>query len=142
MEYLFKSDSEEEATLKSEGLETSKAFGILASCHLSYLDRIVAQRETFSDNKLLSYIIDKLVWDALHGGSTWLGVVHRGTCIANMVAKACFDAAKKPRPRFPPWHIFSHGKYLLYVDPVTFKAIENQDSTVTAEKSKKRKRVE
>jgi hypothetical protein len=146
MEQLFKRDSKEEAELKSDGLETSEIFGNIASEHLGALDGIGAKHKlngTFYKNKLLSYIIDKLVWDAMHGGFTWLNVVHRGTCLANMVARACFDAAKKPRPpKFAPWHIFNQHKYLLNVDHVPFKAMENQESTATGEKSKKRKRVE
>jgi hypothetical protein len=146
MELLFKQDSKGEAELKSDGLEASEIFGDIAFEHLDALDRIGAKHKlngTFHKNNLLSYIIDKLVWDAMHGGFTWLDVVYRGTCLANMVARACFDAAKKPRPpKFAPWHIFNQHKYLLNVDPAPFKAGERQDGTATAEKSKKRKRAE
>jgi hypothetical protein len=146
MEQIFKRDNKEEAQSKSDDVEMSVDFGDIASEDLGALDRIGAKHKlngTFYKNKLLSYIIDKLVWDAMHGGFTWLNVVHRGTCLANMVARACFDAAKKPRPpKFAPWHIFNQHKYLLNIDSVLFKAMENQDGIVTAEKSNKRKRAD
>lgn len=146
MEQIFKRDSKEEAELKAGNVEMSVILGEIATEHLGALDRIGVKHKlngTFYKNKLLSYIIDKLIWDAMQGGFTWLNVVHEGTCLASMVARACFDAAKKPRPpKFAPWHIFNQHKYLLNVNPVPFKAMENQDGTVMAEKSNKRKRAE
>jgi hypothetical protein len=140
---LFERDSEDEAELKCDGMKKSEMFSFIASKHLSYLDGIGAKHKangTFHDNKLLSYIIDKLVWDAMKGGFTWLNVVHKGTCLANIVARACFDAAKKPRPpKFAPWHIFNHQKYLLNVEPVPVELIENQGDPAIAEGSKRKR---
>ncbi|CZT03795.1 uncharacterized protein RAG0_10438 [Rhynchosporium agropyri] len=66
----------------------------------------------FEPHKLMSYMIDRLIWDATNGGYAYLNVVHRGGCVANMVARAQVDAATKPKLRFAPWHVFNRHKYL------------------------------
>ncbi|KUJ17061.1 uncharacterized protein LY89DRAFT_734052 [Mollisia scopiformis] len=69
--------------------------------------------------KLATYILDSLVWDTFAGGTLWLNMVKDGGFLAEIVATAHFEAAKKPAPRFPPWHIFNRHKYLLNEDPIT-----------------------
>ncbi|CZT00582.1 uncharacterized protein RCO7_03018 [Rhynchosporium graminicola] len=66
----------------------------------------------FEPHKLMSYMIDRLIWDATNGGYAYLNVVRRGGCVANMVARAQVDAATKPKLRFAPWHVFNRHKYL------------------------------
>jgi hypothetical protein len=95
----------------------------------------------FESNKLLSYKVDKLVWEAAHGGFSWLSVVHNGGCIANMVARAQVEAATS-KPRFPPWHIFNDHKYLMNENPKVAKTAVTDEKSGEVATSNKRQRIE
>jgi len=64
--------------------------------------------------KLISYIVDRYIWESEMGGKAWLDVVDRGGIWAQIVAQAKVEAAKrKLPPRYPPWNVNNLVNYLL-----------------------------
>jgi hypothetical protein len=58
----------------------------------------------FQGPKVFTYALDKLVWEALHGGTAYLTLVLNGGLLANIVAHAIVRGAlRRPTPQFPPW---------------------------------------
>jgi len=86
----------------------------------------------------MSYMVDRLIWDALDGGFAYLKVIHRGNCTANMVARAHIDAAKMPKPRFAPWHFFNRHRYILNEES---KADKKRLKNVDGREMSKKQRV-
>lgn len=70
-------------------------------------------RGKYQKHKLADYILDKVVWDGARGGTIAMELIQKGGSVALAVARRQVRAAKKPAPRFPPWHVFNHYKYLL-----------------------------
>lgn len=113
---IMKRDATMEQALKAYGDDKIAILGAIAEDGADMMARIGTIHKgdgEFEAHKLMSYMVDRLIWDALNGGYTYLNVVHRGNCTANMVARAHVDAAKKPNPRFAPWHVFNRHRYLM-----------------------------
>ncbi|KAL2061888.1 hypothetical protein VTL71DRAFT_7266 [Oculimacula yallundae] len=141
MKAIMKRDSETQTTLDLMGGKIPFVTNPVADC-ICMMEKLGVVHKAdgkFQTHKLMSYMIDRLTWDAMNGGFTYLKVVHRGGCVANMVARAQVDAAKKPKPAFAPWHIFNRHKYLMSEDLETSKvgSIGGNDRG----KSTKRKRT-
>jgi len=76
--------------------------------------------EEHQGQKLASYIIDKLIWDATTlSGFFWLNCFtsphspYNEIDMINMVAKPVREAIKKPNPDHPPWHPSNRHKYIV-----------------------------
>ncbi|KAH6673813.1 hypothetical protein B0J14DRAFT_591672 [Halenospora varia] len=70
------------------------------------------ENSTLEDHKLLSYLKDKLVWDAFVEGGEWLTYISYGGLFATVLAKSKMEAAKSP-PEHPPWHKSNLPRYLV-----------------------------
>ncbi|KAG4436287.1 hypothetical protein IFR05_008227 [Cadophora sp. M221] len=115
---IMKRDATTEATKTHRGGKSAMLSEIADDC-AELLERIgVIQKANgeFEPHKLMSYMVDRLIWDAFNGGYTYLTAIHGGNCTACIVARAQVDAAKKPKPRFAPWHVFNRHKYLISED--------------------------
>ncbi|EKD19620.1 uncharacterized protein L3040_002037 [Drepanopeziza brunnea f. sp. 'multigermtubi'] len=141
MSYMMERDTLGEIDLAQDYEVKHEIFAILAD---EDLDAISSLREVgfrcmenaaFEPHKLLSYMLDKLVWEAAHGGYSWLKYVYRGGCLANVVARAQVDALKNPAARFAPWHISNQHRYLL-------SEVPDRDTIKTEKKRPKRVNTE
>ncbi|KAH7313175.1 hypothetical protein BKA65DRAFT_484360 [Rhexocercosporidium sp. MPI-PUGE-AT-0058] len=137
---IMKRDAALEEALKACGDDESTILSRIADDSAYLLEKIGVVHKVNGElepHKLMSYMVDRLTWDALNGGFSYLRVVHRGHCTANMVARAQVDAAKKPKPRFAPWHVFNRHRYLMNEDLKADKKRLPEGS----DKSKKKQRV-
>ena len=71
------------------------------------------------EGKLLSFIVDILVWDALVArGEQWLKIIkyaiYGSTCLNMILAKSIHEksVSQIPQDTQPPWHVTNHHKYL------------------------------
>jgi hypothetical protein len=71
------------------------------------------------EGKMLSFIVDILVWDAVVArGEQWLEIVkyaiYGSTCLNMILAKSIHEksVSQLPKDTLPPWHVTNHHKYL------------------------------
>lgn len=113
---IMKRDASMEQALDAYGEDRIAVLSDIADDGANILEKIGTVHKgdgEFASHKVMSYMVDRLIWDALNGGFAYLKVIHRGNCTANMVARAHIDAAKKPKPRFAPWYVSNRHRYLL-----------------------------
>ncbi|PVH85904.1 hypothetical protein DL98DRAFT_526937 [Cadophora sp. DSE1049] len=138
---IMKRDAAMEQALDAYGDDQIAILGVIADDSAYTLEKIGTVHKgdgEFETHKLMSYMIDRLIWDALNGCFAYLKVVHRGNCTANMVARAHIDAAKKPKPRFAPWHVFNRHRYLVSEE---FKADKKRLKVADGREKSKKQRV-
>lgn len=117
MKEMLRSETLVETDMVGMGEDENELLRMFVDTYAHHLPRIgvtsIGNGKLDRSNKLAAYIIDLMVWEGIRGGFHWLTVVHKGGCVANILARAQVDAAKKSAPRFPPWHVFNRHKYLM-----------------------------
>ncbi|KAI9054886.1 hypothetical protein LZ554_002030 [Drepanopeziza brunnea f. sp. 'monogermtubi'] len=141
MNYMMERDTLHEIDLAQDIEVKHEIFAIIADDDLEGFSSLreigfrCMENAAFEPHKLLSYILDKLVWEAAQGGYSWLKYIHGGGCLANVVARAQVDALKNPAARFAPWHISNQHTYLL-------SEVPDRDTIKTEKKRPKRVNTE
>jgi hypothetical protein len=162
MEQIMKADNSrweadcigEERNLSKQKLRDIVMFDLWEfSCFIE--NTKLYSKSELENSKPFSYMVDKVVWEALRGGTVWLDQIEEGDGdFARVVAKTHVEALKDQQPRFPPWHPLNQIKYLLPGRPQisassSASILVNVPNTVlqkagstTNEGSSKRQRVE
>lgn len=88
---VMKRDAATEESMKECGEDENYILRSIAADSAYLMENIGVIHKAegeFHPHKLISYMMDRLVWDALNGGYQYLTIIHGGNCIANMVARA------------------------------------------------------